>query len=344
MTSIRIIRPDDWHIHLRDSAALKLTVADAARYFGRSIVMPNLIPAVTNSQLAAEYRERILANRPEGSNWRPLMTLYLTDNTDPKDLALGFDQGIITACKLYPAGATTNSDSGVTDLAHLGAVFNTMQEKGIPLLIHGEVTNAEIDLFDREAVFIERHLQPLVKNFPELKVVFEHITTKDAVDYVSEASDFIGATITAHHLMYNRNHMLVGGIRPHLYCLPVLKRSIHQTALIQAATTSGNKKFFLGTDSAPHSIGNKEASCGCAGCYTAHAAIELYAEIFEAENALDELEAFASLNGPNFYGMAPNDDYIELIKKEWIADDLLEFGSEQVKPIRAGERVAWTVL
>ena len=197
MTSIRIIRPDDWHIHLRDSAALKLTVADAARYFGRSIVTPNLIPAVTNSQLAAEYRERILANRPEGSNWRPLMTLYLTDNTDPKDLALGFDQGIITACKLYPAGATTNSDSGVTDLAHLGAVFNTMQEKGIPLLIHGEVTNAEIDLFDREAVFIERHLQPLVKNFPELKVVFEHITTKDAVDYVSEASDFIGATITA---------------------------------------------------------------------------------------------------------------------------------------------------
>ena len=343
MTSIRITRPDDWHTHLRDGAALSLTVADAAKYFGRSIVMPNLIPPVTKSQHAAAYRDRILSHRPEGSDWQPLMTLYLTDNTDAQDLAQGFNEGIITACKLYPAGATTNSDSGVTNIGNLAGVFDTMQAHGIPLLIHGEVTDGDIDIFDREAVFIERHLEPLRKSFPELKVVFEHITTKDAVDYVAESSGCLAATITAHHLMYNRNHMLIGGIRPHYYCLPILKRNTHQQALIKAAT-SGDAKFFLGTDSAPHAIGQKESACGCAGCYTAHAAIELYAEVFELANALDKLEAFASLNGPAFYDLAPNKDHIELVKQDWQVDEELLFGSEAVRPIRAGEKVLWTVL
>lgn len=343
MKSISIIRPDDWHTHLRDGEALELTVADSARYFGRSIVMPNLLPPVTSSQLAAEYRDRILSYRPEGSNWHPLMTIYLTDNTDCDDLAAGFDAGVITACKLYPAGATTNSDSGVTDIHKLAGVFDTMQAKGIPLLVHGEVTSSDIDLFDREAVFIERHLEPLIKNFPELKVVMEHITTRDSVEFVKESSDYLAATITAHHLMYNRNHMLVGGIRPHLYCLPILKRNIHQEALIKAATT-GSSKFFLGTDSAPHTLANKENACGCAGCYTAHAALELYAEIFEQQNALDQLEGFASLHGPDFYGMERNKDRIELAKQEWQVDKLLPLGSESLKPIRAGERISWTVL
>lgn len=343
MTSLRIIRPDDWHTHLRDGEALELTVADAARYFGRSIVMPNLIPPVTTSTLAAEYRDRILSRRPEGSNWQPLMTTYLTDNTDCNDLSAGFNDGVITACKLYPAGATTNSDSGVTNIHNLAGVFDTMQAQGIPLLVHGEVTDSDIDLFDREAEFIERHLIPLTTSFPELKIVMEHITTRDAVEFVEESSDYVAATITAHHLLFNRNHMLVGGIRPHLYCLPVLKRNVHQSALVNAAT-GGNKKFFLGTDSAPHTVSNKENSCGCAGCYTAHAALELYAEVFEAEKALDKLEGFASLYGPAFYGLEPNTDQIELVKKEWQVDDYLPLGSDKLKPIRAGERISWTVF
>lgn len=343
MTSLRIIRPDDWHTHLRDGEALELTVADAARYFGRSIVMPNLIPPVTTSTLAAEYRDRILSRRPEGSNWQPLMTTYLTDNTDCNDLSAGFNEGVITACKLYPAGATTNSDSGVTNIHNLAGVFDTMQAQGIPLLVHGEVTDSDIDLFDREAEFIERHLIPLTKSFPELKIVMEHITTRDAVEFVEESSDYVAATITAHHLLFNRNHMLVGGIRPHLYCLPVLKRNVHQSALVNAAT-GGNKKFFLGTDSAPHTVSNKENSCGCAGCYTAHAALELYAEVFEAEKALDKLEGFASLYGPAFYGLEPNTDQIELVKKDWQVEEYLPLGSDKLKPIRAGERIPWTVL
>ena len=343
MTSLNIIRPDDWHTHLRDGGALSLTVPDAARYFGRSIVMPNLVPPATTSKLADDYRSRILSHRPEGSNWQPLMTTYLTDNTDCDDLAVGFDEGIISACKLYPAGATTNSNSGVTDIHKLAGVFDTMQAKGIPLLLHGEVTDSDIDLFDREALFIERHLEPLLKSFPELKVVMEHITTREAVQFVEQGSDYLAATITAHHLMYNRNHMLAGGIRPHLYCLPVLKRNLHQTTLINAAT-GGSKKFFLGTDSAPHTQKNKENACGCAGCYTAHAAIELYAEVFEAEGALDKLEAFASLHGPAFYGMEANTDRIELVKQEWQVDELLPLGTDVLKPIRAGERILWTVL
>ncbi len=343
MTSITLTRPDDWHTHLRDGEALALTVADAARYFGRSIVMPNLVPPVTTAEQARQYRDRILAHKPPDSTWHPLMTTYLTDNTDCQDLMTGFKEGVISACKLYPAGATTNSDSGVTNMAHLADVFDSMQEQGIPLLLHGEVTDPDIDLFDREAVFIERHLEPLLDKFPELKVVMEHITTKDAAQFVAEGSDYLGATITAHHLMYNRNHMLVGGIRPHLYCLPILKRNIHQTALIEAATSESGK-FFLGTDSAPHTLANKETSCGCAGCYTAHAAIELYAEVFEAAEALDKLEAFASLNGPAFYGMAPNSDTITLVKRDWQVDESLNLGQEALKPIRAGERISWTVL
>ncbi len=342
MTSISIIRPDDWHTHLRDDASLALTVSDAARYFGRSIVMPNLVPPVTNTQLAADYRDRILRHRPEGSNWQPLMTLYLTDNTNSKDMAAGYADGTLAACKLYPAGATTNSDSGVTDFSHLNDVFDTMQDSGMPLLIHGEVTDHDVDLFDREAAFIDRHLTPLVKNFPALKIVFEHITTRDAVDFVTEGPDNLAATITAHHLLFNRNHLLAGAIRPHYYCLPILKRNSHQNALIQAAI-SGSPKFFLGTDSAPHAIGKKEADCGCAGCYTAHAALELYVEVFEEADALDRLESFASLSGPAFYGLEPNSDKIELVKTEWQVEESLALGTGTLKPIRAGERILWTV-
>jgi dihydroorotase len=344
MTSISIIRPDDWHTHLRDDASLALTVPDAARYFGRSIVMPNLVTPVSNTQLAVKYRDRILRYRPEESSWQPLMALYLTDNTDSKDMAAGYADGALAACKLYPAGATTNSDSGVTDLSYLNAVFESMQDSGMPLLIHGEVTDTDIDLFDREAVFIDRHLTPLVKNFPELKIVFEHITTKEAVDFVTEGPDTLAATITAHHMLFNRNHMLAGGIRPHYYCLPILKRNSHQNALIHAATNSRNTKFFLGTDSAPHAVGKKEVDCGCAGCYTGHAALELYTEAFEKANALDKLESFASLNGPAFYGLQANSDKIELVKTDWEVEDSFALGNDRLKPIRAGERISWTVL
>ncbi len=340
-TKLTIIRPDDWHVHLRDGEVLKDTVADISRYFGRAIVMPNLVPPVVNAEQASEYHARIMAQSPR-ENFQPLMVLYLTDNTTAEDIIAAKESGLVYAAKLYPAGATTNSSSGVTDVANLEDVFAAMQSVGMPLLIHGEVTKDDIDIFDREQVFIDTILRPLVANYPMLKVVLEHITTKNAVDFVKEASDNVAATITVHHLLYNRNHMLVGGIRPHYFCLPVLKRNTHQAALIEAAT-SGSKKFFLGTDSAPHAQHAKESACGCAGSYTAHAAIELYAEVFEHENALDKLEAFASINGPTFYQLPINQDKITLEKVEWPVPATLTFGNDVVVPIRANETIAWQV-
>lgn len=341
-SSLTIVRPDDWHIHLRDGDALKLTVPDVARYFGRSIVMPNLVPPITSTAMASAYKERILANLPNGSSFAPIMTLYLTDNTDPEEIIAGHESGVITACKLYPAGATTNSDSGVTNIANIHKVLEAMQRVGMPLLVHGEVTDASIDIFDREKVFIEQQLAPLLLKFPTLKVVFEHITTADAAEFVENGPDNIAATITAHHLLYDRNHMLVGGIRPHLYCLPILKRREHQEKLVQVAT-SGNAKFFLGSDSAPHTKNTKEASCGCAGCYTGHATIELYAEAFDQANALDQLEAFASLNGPSFYGLPKNTDSITLVRESWVSPETLTFKEQHLVPLRAGETIHWKV-
>ncbi len=339
--NIEIIQPDDWHVHLRDGDVLKNTVADISRYVGRAIVMPNLVPPVTNAALAKSYHERIMAQSPS-VHFQPLMTLYLTDKTTAQDIIEAKDSGYVYAAKLYPAGATTNSSSGVTDVANLTEVFSAMQSVDMPLLVHGEVTDAEIDIFDREQMFIDTILVPLVANYPNLKIVLEHITTKNAVDFVTSAGDNVAATITAHHLLYNRNDMLVGGIRPHLFCLPILKRNTHQQALIEAAT-SGDKKFFLGTDSAPHPKHAKESSCGCAGSYTAHAAIELYAEVFEQANALDKLEAFASLNGPKFYQLPINTDTITLVKSAWQVPDTMAFGDERVVPVRAGEDVLWQV-
>jgi len=339
--TITIARPDDWHVHLRDGEVLQNTVADISRYFGRAIVMPNLVPPVTNAELAKGYYDRIMAASPS-EHFKPLMVLYLTDNTTAQDIIDAKESGIVYAAKLYPAGATTNSSSGVTDVANLKAVLAAMQSVGMPLLIHGEVTTDDIDIFDREQVFIDTILSPLVANYPDLKVVLEHITTKNAVDFVKSASKNIAATITAHHLLFNRNHMLVGGIRPHYFCLPILKRNIHQQALIGAAT-SGNEKFFLGTDSAPHAQHAKESDCGCAGSYTAHAAIELYAEVFEQENALDQLEAFASLNGPAFYQLPVNDDKITLVQKTWEVPATLSFGNDVVVPIRGSDSIAWQV-
>lgn len=339
---ITLTRPDDWHIHLRDGQTLSRTVSDAARQFNRAIVMPNLVPPVMNSEQALSYKERILAARPEGSQFEPLMVLYLTDNTDPAEIARAKAAGI-TACKLYPAGATTNSSSGVTDLANIYPVLEAMQKVGMPFLLHGEVTDSAIDIFDREKVFIDRTLSPLVKQFPSLKMVLEHITTADAAAFVSQASANIAATITAHHLLYNRNHMLAGGIRPHYYCLPILKRNTHQQALIQAAT-SGNPKFFLGTDSAPHARDKKEAACGCAGSYTAYAAIELYAEAFESAYALDKLEGFASHFGPDFYQLPRNKEKITLIKSDWQAPESLTMGDQTLVPLRAGETLRWQLL
>lgn len=341
-SSLTIVRPDDWHIHLRDGDALKLTVPDVARYFGRSIVMPNLVPPITSTAMASAYKERILANLPNGSSFAPIMTLYLTDNTDPEEIIAGHESGVITACKLYPAGATTNSDSGVTNIANIHKVLEAMQRVGMPLLVHGEVTDASIDIFDREKVFIEQQLAPLLLKFPTLKVVFEHITTADAAEFVENGPDNIAATITAHHLLYDRNHMLVGGIRPHLYCLPILKRREHQEKLVQVAT-SGNAKFFLGSDSAPHTKNTKEASCGCAGCYTGHATIELYAEAFDQANALDQLEAFASLNGPSFYGLPKNTESITLVRESWVSPETLTFKEQHLVPLRAGETIHWKV-
>lgn len=342
-TQLTITRPDDWHIHLRDGAVLANTVHDVARYFGRAICMPNLVPPVKTTQEALAYYERIMAVRPANSNFEPLMVLYLTDNTDAAEIAITKASGKVKAVKLYPAGATTNSSAGVTSLEKVYPVLEQMALHGMPLLVHGEVTHANIDIFDREKVFIDTILMPLTQRFPTLKIVLEHITTADAVDFVQNAGNNIAATITAHHLLFNRNHMLVGGIRPHYYCLPILKRQTHQQALLNAAT-SGNPKFFLGTDSAPHAINAKEAACGCAGSYTAHAAIELYAEAFEQMNALDKLEAFASFYGADFYGLPRNTDTITLSKEEWLVPDSYTLGQSVVVPIRAGATIAWRVL
>jgi dihydroorotase len=343
--TLTITRPDDWHVHLRDDAALQLTVKDMSRYFGRAIIMPNLTPPVVNTTQAAAYRDRILAAKAESSAdkaFEPLMVLYLTDRTTAADIEEASKSGFVYAAKLYPAGATTNSDSGVTALENIYPALDAMQKTGMLLLVHGEVTTDDIDIFDREKVFIDRHLSKLVRDFPELKVVLEHITTADAASFVRDCDDKVAATITAHHLLYNRNHMLVGGIRPHYYCLPILKRMTHQQALIEAAT-SGSPKFFLGTDSAPHAQGRKETDCGCAGCYTAFAAIELYAEAFDQAGALDKLEGFASHYGPDFYGLPRNNDSITLSRQTWTAPEQLQLGNDALRPLRAGDTIHWTV-
>jgi len=340
MDQLTLTRPDDWHLHLRDGAAMSSVVAHAAHQFGRAIVMPNLRPPVVNTEAALAYRERILAALPAGSEFQPLMTLYLTDNTSPEEIAKAKQSGHVAAVKLYPAGATTNSDAGVTAMQRVYGALEAMEQYGLPLLVHGEVTDPAVDVFDREKVFIERELIPLLERFPKLRVVFEHITTRDAVDFVLAASDRVAATITAHHLLLNRNALFTGGIRPHHYCLPVLKRETHRAALLQAAT-SGNPKFFLGTDSAPHARNTKEAACGCAGIYTAHAAIELYAEAFEQASALDRLEAFASFHGPDFYGLPRNTARITLVKESWKVPEEYAFGDSTVVPMRAGGEIRW---
>lgn len=337
---LTLLRPDDWHIHLRDGAMLGNTVADVARTFARAVVMPNLVPPVRNASEAGEYRQRILAARPAGSRFEPLMVLYLTDNTRAEDIRQAKACGFVHAAKLYPAGATTNSSSGVTSIEGIFPVLECMAEVGLPLLVHGEVTRHDIDVFDREKAFIDEHMTRLVERFPTLKVVFEHITTADAAAFVREAPASVAATITAQHLLYNRNHMLVGGIRPHFYCLPILKRNTHQQALLDAAT-SGNPKFFLGTDSAPHARHTKENACGCAGCYTAFAAIELYAEAFEQRNALPRLEGFASHFGADFYGLPRNQEQITLVRQDWTAPASLPLGEHEVTPLRAGETLRW---
>ncbi|MDF2444833.1 MAG: pyrC3 [Moraxellaceae bacterium] len=340
--TLTIARPDDWHVHLRDGAALAHTVPAMARYFGRAIVMPNLVPPARSTEEALAYRERILAARPQGSRFEPLMVLYLTDNTTPAEIEKARACGLVHAVKLYPAGATTNSDSGVTAIDKVQAVLEKMAEVGMPLLLHGEVTHADVDIFDREKAFLDNVLAPLVQRLPQLPIVLEHITTDDAVQFVESAPATVGATITAHHLLFNRNHMLVGGVRPHYFCLPILKRRTHQEALV-AAATSGNPKYFLGTDSAPHAKGAKEAACGCAGCYTAHAALELYAEAFEVAGALDRLEGFASFHGPDFYGLPRHKDRITLVKEEWAVPETYAFGENVVVPIRAGAAITWKV-
>ncbi|OEE60006.1 dihydroorotase [Enterovibrio norvegicus FF-454] len=340
MTTLTITRPDDWHVHLRDGEVLTNTVHDISRYNGRALIMPNTVPPVTNTEMALAYRDRIMAEKPS-AQFEPLMALYLTDNTTREEIQKAKQAGVVAA-KLYPAGATTNSDSGVTSARNIYPVLEAMQEVGMLLLIHGEVTTHDVDIFDREKAFLDTVLAPIVNDFPELKIVLEHITTADAATFVKNANDNVAATITAHHLMYNRNHMLVGGIKPHFYCLPILKRNTHQKALVEAAT-SGNKKFFLGTDSAPHAKGAKEAACGCAGSYTAHAALELYAEVFEQEGKLDNLEAFASFNGPDFYSLPRNSDTVTLTKEEWAVPETMPFGSDIVVPIRGGESISWTV-
>jgi dihydroorotase len=338
-----ITRPDDWHLHLRDGALMKSVVQDTARQFARAIVMPNLRPPVTSTELAKDYRARILAALPASAKFEPLMTLYLTDNTNAEEIRKAKASGMIHAVKLYPAGATTNSDAGVTDLRKTYPALEEMQRCGMPLLVHGEVTNSDIDVFDREAVFIERVLQPLLKDMPKLRVVFEHITTADAAQFVTGAADNIAATITAHHLLFNRNAMFKGGIRPHYFCLPVLKREQHREALVIAAT-GGNRKFFLGTDSAPHAQHTKENACGCAGCYTAHAAIEMYAEVFEAAGALDKLEGFASFYGADYYGLPRNSETITLRMDEWQVPTSVGFGEHQLVPLRAGETMKWKLV
>ena len=340
LNTLIITRPDDWHLHLRDGAALKAVLPDTARQFARAIVMPNLRPPITSTALAIAYRQRILDALPAGLNFEPLMTLYLTDNTTAEEIALAKTSGIVHGIKLYPAGATTNSDSGVTNLDHCVKALEAMEKLGMPLLAHAEVTDNDVDVFDREKVFIERNMMPLLNKFPALKTVFEHITTKDAADFVMQASKNVAATITAHHLLMNRNDMFKGGIQPHHYCLPILKREHHRVALVNAAI-SGNAKFFLGTDSAPHAKQSKEAACGCAGMYTAHTAMELYAEAFENANALDKLEGFASFYGADFYGLPRNKQKITLVKESWQVPDNLPFDGDRLVPLRAGLTLAW---
>lgn len=338
--TLSLIQPDDWHLHLRDGQGMQDVVAHSARQFARAIIMPNLKPPVVDTAQAAAYRQRILDAQPEGSRFEPLMTLYLTDHTRPDEIKRARDSGFIPALKLYPAGATTNSDSGVTDLKKTYPALAAMQKHGLVLCIHGEVTDPDIDLFDREKVFIEDQLIPLRRDFPELKIVFEHITTRDAADYVTGADEHVAATITAHHLLYNRNALFTGGIRPHYYCLPVLKREVHRQALVQAAT-SGSPKFFLGTDSAPHPKNEKESDCGCAGCYTALHALELYAQAFDQANRIDKLEGFASLFGPKFYGLPVNETRITLERKTWTVPRTLKFADKQLVPLAAGESLNW---
>ncbi|SFK59949.1 dihydroorotase [Rhodanobacter glycinis] len=342
-TRLEITRPDDWHLHLRDGEALASVVGHSARQFARAIVMPNLKPPVTTVAQAEDYRRRILACLPAGSNFQPLMTLYLTENTSPEEIARAKASDSVFAVKYYPAGATTNSDSGVRELSRVHHVLEAMEKHGLPLLLHGEVTDAEIDIFDRERVFIERHLMPLRERFPALRMVLEHITTSDAVDFVRNAPANVGATITAHHLLLNRNALFVGGIRPHNYCAPILKRETHRAALLQAAT-SGDTHFFLGTDSAPHIRAAKESDCGCAGVYTAHAAIELYAEAFEQAGRLDQLEAFASFHGPDFYRLPRNAERIVLERTPWTVPEDYPLAGATCKPLRAGESVAWSLV
>ena len=340
MDTLTITRPDDWHLHLRDGAALRAVLPDTVRRFARAVVMPNLKPPVRTVDEARGYRERILAALPAGLRFEPLMTLYLTDNTAPAEIAKARASGFVHAVKYYPAGATTNSDFGVSAVEKTYPALEAMAEHGLPLLVHGEVTDAEVDVFDREAVFIERVLVPVLKRFPALKLVLEHATTREGIAFVKNAPANVAATLTAHHLLYNRNAMFKGGIRPHYYCLPVLKREAHRQALVEAAI-SGNPKFFLGTDSAPHGKTAKECACGCAGMYTAHAGIELYAEAFEAVGALDKLEAFASFYGADFYGLPHNQERVTLRKSAWQAPDSLAFGNDALVPLRAGEPISW---
>ncbi len=336
---LTLTRPDDWHLHVRDGAALAAVVPHTAAQFARALIMPNLKPPVTTAAQALAYEARIQAAVPQGMAFEPLMSLYLTDNLPPDEIARAREAGVV-ALKLYPAGATTNSDAGVTDLRKTYATLEAMQRAGLLLLVHGEVTDPAVDVFDREAVFIDRQLIPLRRDFPELKIVMEHITTKDAAQYVSEADRFTAATITAHHLLYNRNAIFTGGIRPHYYCLPILKRELHREALV-AAATSGSPKFFLGTDSAPHPAHLKEHALGCAGCYTALGAMELYAEAFEAAGALDKLEGFASFHGPDFYGLPRNTGTITLRRESWQLPESVPFGEAQLKPLRGGETLGW---
>ncbi|MEQ6917365.1 dihydroorotase [Halomonas aquatica] len=344
MNSITLTRPDDWHLHLRDGEALTAVVAASARQMGRAIIMPNLKPPVTTTEQALAYRERIMAALPAGSSFEPLMTLYLTDNTPAEEIERAHSSGLVQAVKLYPAGATTNSASGVTDLAHCDEAIAAMARLGIPLLVHGEVTDADIDIFDREAVFIERVMKPLLDRHPDLKVVFEHITTAEAAAFVAAAPANVAATITAHHLLFNRNHMLVGGFRPHYYCLPILKRERHRQALLESAT-SGSPRFFLGTDSAPHARGDKESACGCAGAYSAPAALELYATAFEQAGALERLEGFASHHGPDFYDMTRNAETVTLVREPWQLPESLPYAEGQtIVPLAAGETLNWKLV
>jgi dihydroorotase len=342
MNRLTIIKPDDWHLHLRDGEAMKAVLADSAKRFGRAIVMPNLRPPVTTVAQAREYRGRILAALPPRSDFEPFMTLYLTDNTSATEIHKAKASDFVKAVKYYPAGATTNSDQGVTDVRRCRVAMKAMVETGMPLLVHGEATDPRVDVFDREKAFIEETMMPLTQQFPALRIVMEHITTATAVKFVLSAPDNVAATITAHHLLMSRNDMFRGGIHPHLYCLPILKREEHRLALIKAAT-SGNPKFFLGTDSAPHARHTKETACGCAGIYTAHAGIELYAEVFDAVGRLDKLEAFSSVNGANFYGVEQNRTAITLVRSAWIVPEEIPYGGEVLVPLRAGASVAWKI-